>query len=345
MVPSPGTGTIQLFSEVFVARSDRASTDSGDDMSNRNAGTCVPGEPTALYRSDSFAPPTPQELTARIPNLEVLELLGVGGMGVVYKGRQPMLDRLVAIKVIRPDQGSDDDFQARFVREARTLAKLMHPYIVTVFDFGKSGDLYYLVMEYVEGSSLRQLLADRALSSRDILDYVPQMTEELEHAHEVGVVHRDVKPENVLVDRRGRVRLVDFGLAKLTGPSALGAPTDHRVAGTLGYMAPEQISDPETVDHRADIYSTGVVFYEMLTGELPGSERTPPSSKTGVDKQLDPIVLRALDPDRERRYQEVRQLRSDLVEVTRTPESIVGSNGRYLLPSSRSSLPGRIPPR
>jgi serine/threonine protein kinase len=288
-----------------------------------DADRAQPDEPTVLYRSGSFVPPTPQELAARIPNLEILELLGQGGMGVVYKGRQPMLDRLVAIKVMRPDQGRDEEFQGRFIREARTLAKLMHPYIVTVFDFGKSEDLYYLVMEYVEGSSVRQLLADRALSSRDVLDYVPQITEALEHAHEAGVVHRDVKPENVLVDRRGRVRLVDFGLATLSGVSALESPEGSRVAGTLGYMAPEQLSDPETVDHRADIYSTGVVFYEMLTGELPKSDRVPPSSKTNGDQRLDPIVLKALERERERRYQRATELRTDVVQVSRTPESII----------------------
>jgi serine/threonine protein kinase len=200
----------------------------------------------------------------------VTELLGHGGMGVVYKGRQPLLDRPVAIKVMRPDFPVSDDFQERFLREARTLAKLRHPYVVTVFDVGRSEQLYYLVMEYVEGDTLRQLLADGKITERDTLDFVPQIAEALQHAHDAGVVHRDIKPENVLVDARGHVRLVDFGLATLFGVEAPPpSPDDSRVAGTLGYMAPEQISMPESVDHRADIYSMGVVFYEMLAGERP----------------------------------------------------------------------------
>src|SRR5262249_10578160 len=157
------------------------------------------------------------------------------------------------------------------------------------------------VMEFVEGRSLRELLVDRSISERDALEFVPQISEALEHAHDAGVVHRDVKPENILIDALGRVRLVDFGLATLFGANVARSPDDNRVAGTLGYMAPEQLATPETVDHRADIYSTGVVFYEMLAGELPKPERLPPSRKAATDPRLDPIVLRACEQERERR--------------------------------------------
>jgi serine/threonine protein kinase len=278
---------------------------------------------TVVFNRGSFAPPTPAELNARLPNLEVMELLGHGGMGVVYKGRQPLLDRLVAIKVLRPDFQADDDFQDRFLREARTLAKLRHPYIVAVHDVGKVDQLYYLVMEFVEGATLRQSLVDRTVTERDALEYVPQIAEALQHAHEAGVVHRDVKPENVLIDPRGRVRLVDFGLATLFGPQAARSPGDDRVAGTLAYMAPEQLTTPESVDHRADIYSTGVVFYEMLAGERPTAERMPPSSKAASDPRLDPIVLRALERERERRYQEARLMQSEITTLARTPQSTI----------------------
>ena len=281
-------------------------------------------EETVLLSPAGFTPPTPAELAVRFPNLEVIELLGHGGMGIVYKGRQPFLDRLVAIKVIRPDLQTDDAFRERFLREARTLAKLRHPFIVTVFDVCQAGDLYGLVMEYVEGASLRQLLAGGSITQRDALDFVPQIAEALQHAHEAGVVHRDIKPENVLVDSRGRVRLVDFGLATLFGPEALArGPDDERVAGTLRYMAPEQITMPEAVDHRADIFSTGVVFYEMLAHELPGPDRVPPSQKAATDPRLDPIVLRALEPERDRRYQEARLMHRDITNLARTPESTI----------------------
>src|SRR5205085_10023773 len=122
----------------------------------------------------------------------------------------------------------------------------------------------YLVMEDVEGTSLRQMLARKSVSARDVLDFMPQIGEALQHAHEIGIVHRDVKPENILVDRRNRVRLVDFGLARVLAPQNPISPEDHHVAGTLGYMAPELFSQPASADHRADIYSTGVVLFEML---------------------------------------------------------------------------------
>jgi uncharacterized protein YndB with AHSA1/START domain/predicted Ser/Thr protein kinase len=280
-------------------------------------------DPTVLHGRDAFTPLSVEALGARIPNLEVTELLGQGGMGVVYKGRQTFLDRSVAIKVPRPDFHPDDDFRERFLREARTLAKLRHPYIVTLYDAGVSDQLYYLVMEYVEGTSLRQLLIDKVVSERYALEFVQQIADGLQHAHEAGVVHRDIKPENLIVDSRGRVRLVDFGLATLFGGHARGGVEDDRIAGTLAYMAPEQISTPKTVDHRADIYSTGVVFYEMLANELPKADRQPPSRKAATDPRLDPIVLRALERERERRYQEARVLHQEIDAVARTPESTI----------------------
>ncbi len=285
--------------------------------------TAPKSDATVLYARESFIAPTPEELARQIPNLEVIELLGQGGMGVVYKGRQPLLDRHVAIKVLRPDYQTDGEFQERFLREARTLAKLRHPYIVTVFDIGKAGQLYYLVMEFVEGASLRQLLVDQSITERDTLEFVPQIAEALQHAHEAGIVHRDVKPENVLVDALGRVRLVDFGLATLFGPNVARGPDDDRVAGTLGYMAPEQFTMPESVDHRADIYATGIVFYEMLAGERPEADSLPPSQRAATDARLDPIVLRATERDRERRYQAARELHSEITAVARTPESTI----------------------
>jgi serine/threonine protein kinase len=286
--------------------------------------TGLMGEKTSVHSQGAFTPPTPAELAARFPALEVMELLGQGGMGIVYKGRQPFLDRLVAIKVVRPDLQSDDSFQDRFLREARTLAKLRHPFIVTVFDVHKSEDLYCLVMEYVEGANLRQLLVEGSVTERDALDFVQQMTDALQHAHETGVVHRDIKPENVLVDSLGRLRLVDFGLAKFFGPQTQGREhIDDQVVGTLRYMAPEQITMPEAVDHRADIYSTGVVFYEMLARELPGPDRVPPSRKAATDPRVDPIVLHALEPERERRYPEARLMHLDISNLARTPESTV----------------------
>ncbi len=286
--------------------------------------TAIKGEETVGYSCAEFTPPAPAELASHFPDLEVIEVLGHGGMGVVYKGRQPILDRLVAIKVIRPDLQTDHGFQERFLHEARTLAKLRHPYIVTVFDARKADGLYCLVMEYVEGASLRQLLGEGSITQRDVVDFVPQVTEALQHAHESGVVHRDIKPENVLVDPRGRVRLVDFGLATLFGPEVPGAvPTTTGWSARSATWLLNRSRRPAMFDHRADIYSTGVVCYEMLARELPGPDRVPPSRKAATDPRLDPIVIRAIEHDRDRRYQEARLMHRDITDLSRTPESTI----------------------
>jgi predicted Ser/Thr protein kinase len=271
-----------------------------------------------------FTPPSPQSLTGRLPGLEILELLGQGGMGAVYKGRQTALDRLVAIKIL-PAANPDPAFAERFNREARALARLCHPNIVNVYDFGRTtdGDLVYFVMEYVPGVNLRQMLVAGTLAPRDALRIVPQVCEALQYAHDQGIVHRDIKPENILIDNQGRVKIADFGLAKLLAvaptPADLTLTAENHVLGTPKYMAPEQIERPAAVDHRADIYSLGVVLYEMLTGELPLGRFAPPSQKVQVDVRLDQVVLRTLEKEPARRYQHASDVKTDLSAVPAEP--------------------------
>jgi tRNA A-37 threonylcarbamoyl transferase component Bud32 len=264
-----------------------------------------------------FVPPTPAELAPHFPGLEILELIGVGGMGAVYKARQRKLDRLVALKILPEEWGRDPAFAERFGREARALARLSHPHIVHVHDFGEAGGHFFLLMEYVDGVNLRQLLMTGPLQPQMALQVVPQVCDALQYAHEEGVVHRDIKPENILLDRRGRVKIADFGLAKLVGPAHVSFTLTgtHQVMGTLDYMAPEQRLRPQEVDHRADIYSLGVLFYEMLTGELPLGRFEPPSRRAGVDGRLDEVVFRALERDPERRYQHASDVRADVESV------------------------------
>jgi tRNA A-37 threonylcarbamoyl transferase component Bud32 len=275
------------------------------------------GTPRTTPYPGPFEAPTPAELASHFPQLEVLELIGQGGMGAVYKARQTKLDRVVALKVLPPEWGSDPAFAERFGREARTLAKLNHPHIVAVHDFGEAGGLCYLVMEYVDGPNLREVLQAGKLQPEQALAVIPQICEALQYAHEEGVVHRDIKPENILLDRQGRVKIADFGLAKLLNrPRAEFTLTGSRqVMGTLDYMAPEQRSRPLQIDHRADIYSLGVVFYEMLTGELPLGRFAPPSERAGVDARLDEVVHRALETDPERRYQSVSDVKTDVEAI------------------------------
>jgi tRNA A-37 threonylcarbamoyl transferase component Bud32 len=272
-----------------------------------------------------FTPPALAELAPLFPHLEILELLGQGGMGAVYKARQIKLDRLVALKVLPPgvDKGPTS-FAERFVREARTLARLNHPHIVAVHDFGDAMGLYYLLMEFVEGVNLRQALAAGKLEPRQALVLVSELCAALQYAHEKGVVHRDIKPENILIDRQGRVKVADFGLAKLTGqaqpPGRLTA--SKQAMGTPLYMAPEQWEKPLEVDHRADIYSLGVVFYELLTGQLPVGKFAPPSQQAGVDARLDEVVLRAIEKQPEQRYQKMSEMKTAVEAVGQAPASL-----------------------
>jgi tRNA A-37 threonylcarbamoyl transferase component Bud32 len=250
--------------------------------------------------------------------LEIVELLGRGGMGVVYKARQPSLDRFVALKILPRKLALDPDFQNRFIREAKALGSLSHPNIVAVHDFGAEAGLFFFVMEFVDGVNLRRLLRDRKLTPEEALKIVPQLCDALEYAHSEGIVHRDIKPENILVDRKGRVKIADFGLAKIVGDErrAHALTLTNMVMGTPHYMAPEQLENPKAVDHRADIYSMGVVFYEMLTGELPLGRFEPPSRKVQVDVRLDDVVLKALEKEPERRYQKASEIREDVTRVT-----------------------------
>ncbi|MBE0545379.1 MAG: protein kinase [Verrucomicrobia bacterium] len=362
-----------------------------------------------------FEPPPIAELAPLFPQLEILELIGKGGMGAVYKARQKQLDRIVALKILPPGIGEDPAFAERFAREAKALAKLNHPGIVTLYEFGQVQNadgarlwsqtqpqhatpaghvgnvataaagaphtaalLFYFLMEFVDGVNLRQLLHAGRISAREALAIVPQICDALQFAHDQGIVHRDIKPENILLDRRGRVKVADFGLAKIVGdvgqtflsagardfPVAssdseksvaagntglespvnrqAGKPAPHpgaltdadKVMGTPQYMSPEQRDNPAEVDHRADIYALGVVFYQMLTGELPGKPLQPPSRKVHIDVRLDEVVLRALEKKPELRYQQASALKTQVETIVTTPP---GSSGRE---SAQTEPPG-----
>jgi tRNA A-37 threonylcarbamoyl transferase component Bud32 len=259
--------------------------------------------------------------------LEILEMIGAGGMGAVFKARQPKLDRFVALKILSESLAEDPAFAERFSREARMLARLNHPGIVTVYDFGKEGELFYLMMEYVDGVNLREAMAAGTFSASEALAIVPKICEALQFAHETGVLHRDIKPENILLDERGRVKIADFGIAKLLGDKAGHATlTAHGSAvGTPHYMAPEQLETPKNIDERADIYSLGVVFYELLTGQLPIGRFALPSESSAVDPRVDPIVLRTLERDREKRYRTATEVRTNVEGLGTEPPLIADS--------------------
>ncbi len=213
----------------------------------------VAGDPPPQANANRFSPPTPEKLAPKFPQLEILGLVGQGGMGAVYQARQRQLDRLVALKILPAQVSHDPAFAERFMREARALARLNQPNIVTVYDFGQADGFYYFLMEVCAESQSQRLTQPR------------------------------------------------------------------EVMGTPHYMAPEQVEKPQQVDHRADIYSLGVVFYEMLTGELPLGRFAAPSQRVQVDVRLDEVVLRALEKEPERRYQQASRVKTDVQTIALTP--------------------------
>jgi len=269
-------------------------------------------QPTLALPPTAAATPTMQEVAAAFPELELLAECGHGGMSIVFKARQPKLDRLVALKILLPGLAGQAGFSERFTREARTLARLNHPNIVAVHDFGQSGGFYYLLMEFVDGVNLRQAMR-AGVTPAQALALVPRICEALQFAHDHGVLHRDIKPENILLDVRGTPKLADFGIAKLAGDAAwAGLTASGAWLGTPCYMAPEQMEKPASVDHRADIYSLGVVLYEMLTGELPLGRFGAPSQKSPVGPGVDEVVMRALERERDRRQQSASEMKTQV---------------------------------
>lgn len=261
--------------------------------------------------------PSFERLAAAFPQLEILELIGRGGMGFVFKARQAHLDRLVALKLLPDQLARNPQFTERFHREGRVLARLHHANIVTVYDFGQSGGFYYLLMEYVDGANLRQAMQAGRFSPAEALALVPKVCAALQYAHEQGILHRDIKPENILLDAKGQVKIADFGIAKLvdSDPAQVTLTNTGAALGTPHYMAPEQLEKPGSVDHRADLYSLGVVFYEMLTGELPIGRFAAPSVKTPMHANVDDVVFRTLAKDRELRFQTANEMRVGVEEL------------------------------
>ncbi len=235
----------------------------------------------------------------KVPGYELTELLGKGGMGEVWRARQLSLGRLVALKLLPSRFARDREFVARFDKESTALAALSHPGVVQIIDRGQAGDHYYFVMELVPGINLRELMNAGRPPVRDALRIGAQIARAIDYAHEQKIVHRDLKPENILVDPRGHVKIADFGLAGMKGNERDIALTATAVAmGTVNYMAPEQRTDAKHVDHRADLYSLGVLLYELLTGELPiGRFKLPSGLVPGLDPRLDEAVGQLLETD------------------------------------------------
>src|SRR5262249_32836498 len=234
----------------------------------------APGQPNTISQAEAASPPqpgVPADLSNH-PTYEVLQLLGQGGMGAVYKARHKVMDRVVALKVINATLLGSNSSVERFHREVKAAAKLHHPNIVTAHDAGQAGNTHFLVMEFVEGTDLGKYVAQKGpLPVAHACHFIRQAALGLQHAHEHGMVHRDIKPSNLMLTAKGVVKVMDFGLARLTqeGAGSAGLTGENVVMGTADYIAPEQAQDAHKADIRADIYSLGCALYHLLAGRPP----------------------------------------------------------------------------
>jgi serine/threonine protein kinase len=262
----------------------------------------------------SWMPLTVEELQRVLPQYEIVEIVGRGGMGAVYKARHKSLERYVAIKVLPVGIEHDEmEYAARFQREARAMARLSHPGIVAVHDTGETANgQLYIVMEFIEGTDLQHILESGRLPPREAVAIVIEICEALDYAHRSGVIHRDIKPSNIMIDAIGRVKVADFGLAKLTVDDAALLTQTNLAMGSPDFIAPEAVGGTG-IDHRADLYAVGVILYRMLTGKLPrGRFGSPSGVVEGLDPRFDAIVDRALQAEPGARYSSAIELRSAL---------------------------------
>lgn len=259
--------------------------------------------------SSSFEAPTLEALADLLPAYEFDSFIAQGGMGAVYLARQKALDRDVAIKILPRELGDDPEFRKSFETEAKAMARLNHPNLIGVYDFGDLDGMLYIVMEYVNGKSLYHSAYNLAVDPPQAAGIVKGICDGLAHAHENGVIHRDIKPANILLTHKAEPKIGDFGLARR-------ADADHPglIMGTPGYTAPEIYDDPEHASQKTDIYAVGVILYELLTGHRPedDEELPPPSTVVGCDKKLDKIWARATARNPRERYDSAEQMAIDL---------------------------------
>ncbi len=281
--------------------------------------------------SGAKSSPGPLEIGGTFQGMEIKSIIARGGMGIIYQARQPELDRLVVIKVLLPKYSRAIDSQIRFEREARAMAALSHPNLVRVHDFGIENGIYFFVMEFMEGTDLRRYLEEKLPDRKELIGIISQACEGLSYAHKQGLVHRDIKPDNILIDGKGTVKITDFGLIKsISRPDdSLAITRSGSSLGTPMYMAPEQLENPASVDARADVFSMGVVLQEILTGVPPSGE----IHRSSGDSRLDKVIARAKDPDPDQRYPTIDELRDALAGDPAThPPPDLERDARLLLP-------------
>ena len=261
----------------------------------------------------AFEAPEPARLAPLFPGYEMGGLIATGGMGAVYKALQLSLDRPVAIKILPREFGEDESFRANFEAEAKAMARLNHPNLIGVYDFGEVAGMLFIIMEFVPGQTLFHSAHGIAIAPETAASIVIGVCQGLAHAHEHGILHRDIKPGNILLDQQARPKIGDFGLAR---PIGAAVKVGETIFGTPHYTAPEVLKHPNRVDARADIFSVGVVLHELLTGRLPATDSRPPSIICGCDPRFDAIIRRATHPVPDLRYPSAADMAKDLRAIT-----------------------------
>ena len=260
-----------------------------------------------------FSAPDPQELSALFPGYAINSLIACGGMGAVYHATQVALDREVAIKILPREMSRDEAFREGFAAEARAMAKLNHPNLIGVYDFGEVDGMLFIIMEFVPGQSLYHATYGVTVDPRDAARLMAEICSGIAEAHRHGILHRDIKPANILLDSQARPKVGDFGLARPIGATAKEGEV---IFGTPHYTAPEVVNNPSHVDARADVFSLGVMLHELLTNSLPANDPRPASAICGCSPKFDEIIKRATQPVPALRYPDAASMAKDLSDLS-----------------------------
>jgi serine/threonine protein kinase len=260
-----------------------------------------------------FTPPDPEHLADLFPGYQIVRLIACGGMGAVYEAVQIALDRPVAIKILPREFTDDESFRIGFQAEARAMARLNHPNLIGVYDFGEVDGMLYIIMEYVPGFSLFQAANGQAIIQGEVVPLVAAICRGLAHAHEVGIIHRDIKPANILLNHNNVPKIGDFGLARPLGKQI---EEGEEIYGTPGYTAPEVVETPQAIDHRADIFSLGVLLHELLTGLLPSADPRSASAICHCDPRFDFVIRKSTHPSPAERYHSANEIADEIEKIS-----------------------------